>query len=92
MGTLKLKSEVDTILIISVCNIQLEAEECHDIDECGKEYATPGFPDFSDQSFCTIEIGSIDADKCVEIDFTSFDVGSPIVGGEERERELEVCP
>ena len=90
MGTLKLKSEVDTILIISVCNIQLEAEECHDIDECGKEYTTPGFPDFSDQSFCTIEIGSIDADKCVEIDFTSFDVGSPFIS--ERERELDNCP
>ena len=52
----------------------MQAKECNDIDECNQEYATPGFPDFSEESFCTIEIVSVDAGKCVEIDFTSFEV------------------
>ena len=63
---------IETLFFLG-CNEHLVAQNFTGTGE-PKEYVSPGFPHYGNSIFCKIEIISTEKDKCVEIDFKTFDV------------------
>ena len=61
------------VILFSGCNEHLLAKDMTDMTEVD-EYVTPAFPRYGNNLFCSIEITSTDTDKCVQIEFITFDV------------------